>query len=59
MQCLVLKQATDLHSSAFDQHLILEFLQQGFLPAHLQRLKSAYAAKNEYDGRYTRFQTDG
>ena len=45
MQCLVLKQATDLHSSTFDQHLIMEFLQQGFLPAHLQWLKFAYAAK--------------
>jgi 2-aminoadipate transaminase len=40
-----LKQATDLHSSAYDQHLILEFLQQGFLPDHLQRLKSDYAGK--------------
>jgi len=40
-----LKQAADLHSSAYDQHLILEFLQQGFLPDHLQKLKSAYAAK--------------
>ena len=40
-----MKQATDLHSSAFDQHLILEFLQQGFLPDHLQKLKTAYAAK--------------
>jgi len=40
-----LKQATDLHSSAYDQHLILEFLQQGFLPDHLQRLKTKYALK--------------
>ncbi len=40
-----LKQATDLHSSTFDQRLILEFLQQGFLPGHLRRLRSAYAGK--------------
>ena len=40
-----LKQATDLHSSAYDQHLILEFLQQGFLPDHLQKLKTVYATK--------------
>jgi len=40
-----LKQATDLHSSTYDQHLILEFLQQGFLPDHLQELKSDYAGK--------------
>ncbi len=40
-----LKQATDLHSSAYDQHLILEFLQQGFLADHLQKLKTAYAGK--------------
>jgi 2-aminoadipate transaminase len=40
-----LKQATDLHSSAYDQHLILGFLLQGYLPDHLQRLKSDYAGK--------------
>jgi len=40
-----LKQVTDLHSSAYDQHLVLEFLQQGFLADHLQKLKSVYAAK--------------
>lgn len=40
-----LKQSTDLHTSSFDQHLILEFLQKGFLPEHLQRIKTAYAAK--------------
>ncbi len=40
-----LKQATDLHTSNFDQHLILNFLQQGYLPKHLDRLKTSYAAK--------------
>jgi 2-aminoadipate transaminase len=40
-----LKQATDLHSSTFDQQLILEFLQQEFLTEHLQRLITSYAGK--------------
>ena len=40
-----LKQATDLHTSSFDQHLILEFLRQGCWPEHLDRLKTSYAAK--------------
>jgi 2-aminoadipate transaminase len=34
-----------LHTSTFDQHLILEFLPQGFLSGHLRQLKSVYARK--------------
>jgi 2-aminoadipate transaminase len=34
-----------LHSSTFDQYLILEFLQQEFLTEHLQRLITSYAGK--------------
>ncbi len=45
--CERLKQVTDLHSSSFDQRLILEFLRQDALPAHLETLKSAYSLRLE------------
>jgi len=45
--CECLKQVTDLHSSSYDQHLILEFLQRGALPAHLEKLKTAYSQRLE------------
>lgn len=37
-----LKQAADLHSSGYDQQLVLSFLESGALPAHLQRIRDAY-----------------
>ncbi len=43
--CERMKQVTDLHSSGYDQQLILEFLQRDELPAHLIKLRSAYGAR--------------
>lgn len=37
-----MKQAADLHSSSYDQQLILAFLRSGALPDHLQQLKQSY-----------------
>ena len=42
-----MKQCADLHSSGYDQHLILEFLQQGSLPSHLERLRRVYGERLE------------
>ncbi len=40
-----MKQCADLHSSGYDQHLVLEFLRQGSLPAHLEQLKQVYGER--------------
>ncbi|MES9900046.1 MAG: PLP-dependent aminotransferase family protein [Sedimenticola sp.] len=37
-----MKQVADLHSSCYDQQLILEFLRNGALTSHLERLKLSY-----------------
>ncbi|MCW8948539.1 MAG: PLP-dependent aminotransferase family protein [Sedimenticola sp.] len=37
-----LKQAADLHSSGYDQHLVLEYLKSGALKPHLQKIRAAY-----------------
>ncbi len=42
-----MKQVTDLHSSSFDQYLILEFLQGGALPPHIERLRSLYGSRRD------------
>lgn len=40
-----LKQSADLHSSTLSQHIALEVLTSGIMPAHLQRLRSVYAER--------------
>lgn len=40
-----LKQAADLHSSGYDQQLVLEFLQSGALEPHLQQIRTAYSKR--------------
>lgn len=40
-----LKQAADLHTSGYDQQLVLSFLQSGALPPHLERIRSAYGER--------------
>ncbi len=42
-----LKQAADLHSSGYDQQLVLSFLQSGALDPHLEQIRSAYGARLE------------
>ncbi len=42
-----MKQVADLHSSNYDQILILEFLRSGALPRHLERLKQNYRHRLE------------
>jgi len=59
MNCERLKQVTDLHSSSYDQRLILEFLQQGALPSHLMKLKSAYSQRLEQMANLIKAHTGG
>jgi len=40
-----LKQAADLHSSGYDQQLVLSFLQSGALEPHLEQIRSAYGER--------------
>lgn len=40
-----LKQAADLHSSGYDQQLVLSFLQSGALEPHLNRILRAYSER--------------
>lgn len=40
-----LKQAADLHSSGYDQQLVLSFLQSGALEPHLAQIRSAYGER--------------
>lgn len=40
-----MKQATDLHTNTFCQRLIHSFCATGELPAHVERLRSAYSAR--------------
>jgi 2-aminoadipate transaminase len=42
-----LKQAADLHSSGYDQHLVLHYLQNGSLIPHLEKICSAYGRRLE------------
>ncbi|MCW8890277.1 MAG: PLP-dependent aminotransferase family protein [Sedimenticola sp.] len=42
-----LKQAADLHSSGYDQQLVLHFLQSGALKPHLQKIRAAYGERLE------------
>ncbi|MFZ5979802.1 MAG: PLP-dependent aminotransferase family protein [Candidatus Zixiibacteriota bacterium] len=39
------KQCTDLHTNAFNQYLIFEFVDQGYLKQHLEIIKADYLAK--------------
>jgi len=46
MQRLLLaKQATDLHSNSFSQHVLLRYLRNESLDDHLARVRTAYAAQ--------------
>jgi len=40
-----LKQAADLHSSGYDQQLVLSFLQSGALGPHLEQIRKAYGER--------------
>ena len=42
-----LKQAADLHSSGYDQHLVRQFLAQGSLEPHLERIRNAYRQRRD------------
>ena len=39
------KQCADLHTSTFNQYVIMEFIKQGYLEPHLERVKADYLAK--------------
>jgi len=41
------KQCTDLHTNAFSQYLMYEFVSQGFLEPHIEKIKANYRAKRE------------
>jgi 2-aminoadipate transaminase len=41
------KQATDLHTSAFNQHLALELIREGFLEEHIPVLRREYARRRD------------
>ena len=41
------KQCTDLHTNAFSQYLLYEFVNQGFLEPHIEKIKADYRAKRE------------
>ncbi len=41
------KQAADLHTSTFSQHLVIELLRQGVLEAQLPRLRAAYRERRD------------
>ena len=40
-----LKQAADLHSSGYDQQLVVHFLESGALQPHLEQIRTAYGAR--------------
>lgn len=42
-----LKQAADLHSSGYDQQLVLSFLRSGALEPHLEQIRTAYSERLE------------
>lgn len=46
-QLLILKQASDLHTSSFDQRLAHVYLTQNDQTAHLEKIRSAYGARFE------------
>jgi len=41
------KQCTDLHTSTFGQFIIYEYLRQGLLQPHVERLRQDYRAKRD------------
>lgn len=41
------KQCTDLHTNAFSQYLLYEFVNQGFLEPHIEKIKADYRKKRE------------
>lgn len=41
------KQATDLQTNSFGQHLVLRFLSDPSYPAHLERLRAAYGERRD------------
>lgn len=46
-QLVALKHATDLGSSALMQHALAEFLERGYLGAHLNRIRAEYRARRD------------
>jgi 2-aminoadipate transaminase len=44
---VLVKQAMDLHTSTFNQHLVLELLRMGILEKHLQRLRPLYRERRD------------
>ncbi len=41
------RQCVDLHSSTFNQFVIYEFMNQGYLEPHIERIKADYLAKRQ------------
>jgi 2-aminoadipate transaminase len=44
---VLVKQAMDLHTSTFNQHIVLELLRMGILEKHLQRLRPLYRERRD------------
>jgi 2-aminoadipate transaminase len=40
-----MKQGTDLHTNTFCQYVIYEYLKEGYLDGHIERIKKAYAKR--------------
>ena len=47
---LIAKQASDLHTSRLSQRIIFEYIQQGFLANHIEKLCQVYGARCELMG---------
>ncbi|HEX2188131.1 MAG TPA: PLP-dependent aminotransferase family protein [Longimicrobiaceae bacterium] len=43
----IIKEATDINTSTFTQRVISSYIDQGLLPAHLERLRSEYGARRD------------
>ncbi len=54
-----LKQAADLHSSGYDQHLVLQFISDGSLAPHLQQICAIYGQRLDTMANALRRELDG
>jgi DNA-binding transcriptional MocR family regulator len=45
--CEKMKQAIDLHSTTFTQHVVYEFSKDGALEAHIEKIKKAYGKRRD------------
>ena len=45
--CVLAKQATDLHTNTFGQHLILRLLEDPAFPSHVATVRAAYRARRD------------